>query len=170
MMVGFSLVDGWMNLRDTEHFRHRYSCGLAIHNKSDVITLRSWSSLQGAFWHHSQTHTNCKGIDKRLVWYTNTKWLNGMCHHYLNIHEHSSLHLHCSDVIMSAIASQITSPTIVYSIIYSGVEPKKQQSSASLAFVRGILKATVSTLSSLQYENVCVMVTNVRGQYRNNRL
>ena len=45
---------------------------------------------------------------------------------------------HFSDVIMSTIASQITSLTIVYSNVYSGADQRKHQSSASLAFVRGI--------------------------------
>ena len=45
---------------------------------------------------------------------------------------------HCNDVIMSAIASQITSLTIVYSTVYSGTDQRKHQSSASLAIVRGI--------------------------------
>ena len=35
---------------------------------------------------------------------------------------------------MGAMASQITSLTIVYSTVYSGVDQRKQQSSASLAF------------------------------------
>ena len=39
---------------------------------------------------------------------------------------------------MSAMASQITSLTIVYSTVYSGTEQRKHQSYASLAFVRGI--------------------------------
>ena len=39
---------------------------------------------------------------------------------------------------MGPIASQITSLTIVYSIIYSDADQRKHQSSASLAFVRGI--------------------------------
>ena len=39
---------------------------------------------------------------------------------------------------MSAMASQITSLTVVYSIVYSGADQRKHQSSASLAFVRGI--------------------------------
>ena len=43
-----------------------------------------------------------------------------------------------SDVIMGAMASQITSLTIVYSNVYSGADEKKYQSSASPAFVRGI--------------------------------
>ena len=45
---------------------------------------------------------------------------------------------HYSDVIIGAMASQITSLTIVYSIVYSGAEQRKHQSSASLAFVREI--------------------------------
>ena len=40
--------------------------------------------------------------------------------------------------MMSTLASQITSLTVVYSIVYSGVDQRKHQSSASLAFVRGI--------------------------------
>ena len=41
-------------------------------------------------------------------------------------------------VIMGAMASQITSLAIVYSTVYSGADQRKHQSSASLAFVRGI--------------------------------
>ena len=44
---------------------------------------------------------------------------------------------HYNDVIMSAIVSQITSLTIVYSTVYSGADQRKHQSSTSLAFVRG---------------------------------
>ena len=39
---------------------------------------------------------------------------------------------------MDSVASQITSLTIVYSAVYSGADPRKHQSSVSLAFVRGI--------------------------------
>ena len=39
---------------------------------------------------------------------------------------------------MGSMASQITCLTIVYSAIYSGADEGKHQSSASLAFVRGI--------------------------------
>ena len=45
---------------------------------------------------------------------------------------------HYNDVIMGAVASQITSLTIVYSTVYSGADQRKHQSSASVAFVRGI--------------------------------
>ena len=40
--------------------------------------------------------------------------------------------------MMGAMGSQITSLTIVYSTVYSGADQRKQQSSATLAFVRGI--------------------------------
>ena len=46
--------------------------------------------------------------------------------------------MHYNDVIMTTMASQIISPTVVYSIVYSGADQRKHQSSASLAFVRGI--------------------------------
>ena len=39
---------------------------------------------------------------------------------------------------MTTIASQITSLTVVYSIVYSDADQRKHQSSASLAFVWGI--------------------------------
>ena len=39
---------------------------------------------------------------------------------------------------MSAIASQITSLTVVFSTVYSDADQRKHQSSASLAFVQGI--------------------------------
>ena len=51
---------------------------------------------------------------------------------------------HYNDVIMSTIASQITSLTILYSTVYSGADQRKHQSSASLAFVRGIYRGPVN--------------------------
>ena len=45
---------------------------------------------------------------------------------------------HYTDAIMGAIASHITSLTIVYSTVYSDAVQRKHQSSASLAFVWGI--------------------------------
>ena len=46
---------------------------------------------------------------------------------------------------MSAIASQITSLTIVYSTVYPGTDQSKHQSSASLAFVWGIHRGPVNS-------------------------
>ena len=45
---------------------------------------------------------------------------------------------HYNGVTMSAVSSQITGLTIVYSTVYSGADQRKHQSSASLAFVWGM--------------------------------
>ena len=52
---------------------------------------------------------------------------------------------HYNNVIMGTIASQITSLTIVYSIVYSDADQRKLQSSASLAFMRGIHRSPVNS-------------------------
>ena len=54
------------------------------------------------------------------------------CHHY-------------NDVTMDSIASQITSLTIAHSTVYSGADQRKHQSSAPLAFVRGIHRGPVNS-------------------------
>ena len=46
---------------------------------------------------------------------------------------------------MGAIASQITSLTIVNATVYSDADQKKHQSSVSLAFVRGIHRGPVNS-------------------------
>ena len=56
-----------------------------------------------------------------------------------------SLYHRYSDVIMTTIASQITSLTIVYSTVYSGADQSKHQSPASLAFVWGIHRGPVNS-------------------------
>ena len=45
---------------------------------------------------------------------------------------------HYIDVIMTTMATQITSLTVVYSTVYSDADQRKHQSSTSLAFVWGI--------------------------------
>ena len=49
-----------------------------------------------------------------------------------DLHDFESTKEHYSDVMMSAMASQITSLTIVYSTVHSGTDQRKHQSSASL--------------------------------------
>ena len=53
---------------------------------------------------------------------------------------------HYHDVTMGTMASQITSLTIVYSVVYSGTDQRKHQSSTSLAIVWGIHKGPVNSL------------------------
>ena len=62
---------------------------------------------------------------------------------FLNIG--SKCPVHYDEVIMGAMASQITSLTIVYSTVYSGADQRKHQSSASLASVWGIHRWPVNS-------------------------
>ena len=52
---------------------------------------------------------------------------------------------HYNDVIMVAIASKITSLTIVYSTVHSDADQRKHQSSASLAFLWGIHRGPLNS-------------------------
>ena len=75
---------------------------------------------------------------------------------------------HYNAVIMSAMASQITGVSIVCSTVGSGEYQRKHQSSASLAFVRGIHRWPVSflhkgpvTRKMVPFDNV-IMAVSVR--------
>ena len=76
-----------------------------------------------------------------------------------------------NDVIMGAMAFQITSLTIVYSNVYSGADQRKQQSSALLAFVRWIHRWPVNfphkwpvTREILPFEDVIMMPPFLDGR------
>ena len=67
------------------------------------------------------------------------------CHYEpFALNQNNNKWTHYDDVIMGAIASQITSLTLVYSTVYSGADQSKHQSSASLAFVWGIHRGPVN--------------------------
>ena len=53
--------------------------------------------------------------------------------------------MHCNDVVMSTMGSQITGFTIDYLIVCSGTNQRQHQSSASQAFVRGIYRWQVDS-------------------------
>ena len=59
--------------------------------------------------------------------------------------QNPSAQLHYNDVIMGAIVSQITSLTIVFSTVYSDVDQRKHQNSASLAFVGVVHRGPVNS-------------------------
>ena len=84
------------------------------------------------------------------------------------------LALHYYDVIMGAQVSQITSLAIVYSTVYSGAYQRKHQSSASLAFVRGIYRGPVNstqkwpvTRKMFPFDDVIMFVSHLRTGCRN---
>ena len=80
---------------------------------------------------------------------------------------------HYIDVTMGAIPSQITSLAIVYLIVYSGADQRKHQSSASLAFVRGIHQWSVNsphkwpvTRKKFPFDDVIMATTEKRFPHR----
>ena len=80
---------------------------------------------------------------------------------------------HYNDIMMSAMASQITSLTIVYSTFHSGTDQRKQQSSASLAFVWGIHRWSVNSLHKapvrrkmFSFDDVILESLEIEVQYR----
>ena len=86
-------------------------------------------------------------------WFINS-FIHSFLHHVIQLFENPknistqlffSVTLHYSDVIMTMMASQITSLTVVYSIVYSDADQRKHQSSVSLAFVRGIHRWPVNS-------------------------
>ena len=79
-----------------------------------------------------------------LVWHDHTIVLRSI-EWLVYPHSPALLHWHYSDDIMNTMASQITSVSIVYSTVCSGVDQGKHQSSASLAFVRGIHRSPVNS-------------------------
>ena len=110
-------------------------------NKAIATAVLSWhvqSLLQfdGWEWNYSERkfrpHWNCDG----------NKYSEMCPWHQLRINVSFT---HYDDVIMSAIASQITSLIIVYSIVYSDADQRNHQSSASLAFVCGIHRGPVNS-------------------------
>ena len=75
----------------------------------------------------------------------NTPLDKAMINMYWKSHLFANFCWHYIDVIMTTMASQITSPTVVYSTVYSDADQRKHQSSASLAFVRGIHRRPVNS-------------------------
>ena len=76
--------------------------------------------------------------------------------------------IHYSDVIVGMIASEITSLTVLYSTVHSGTDQRKHQSSASLAFVRGIHWWPVNsphkwpvTLKMFSFDDVIMVYTRL---------
>ena len=79
----------------------------------------------------------------RVSWYTPSLW--SVIQGHLGNWWSRKDTIHYSDVIMSTMASQIIGISIVYSTVCLGADQRKHQSSASLAFVRGIHRWSVNS-------------------------
>ena len=135
--------------------------------KQPAIT---WASVYSDLWRHTVSlgHNESNEWDRNeMVAMVQTPFLNTfvfyengiltqISHGFVRINSMAALvqimahaeqairHHHYDDVRMGAIASQITSLTIVYSIVYSDADQRKHQSSASLAFVWVIHRGPVN--------------------------
>ena len=85
----------------------------------------------------STSEATLKGMGNIDQYQTATKQSTNHVHNSWNVLCWHVYLRHFCEVIMGMIASQITSLTIVNSTVYSDTDQRKQQSSASLAFVRG---------------------------------
>ena len=128
-------VGSWLWALDREMF-NEYSLKTAhviIHENAFGVTKYDDAAIvKWCFEYTMMTsrHRNAFRITDPLCWEDiGHQWIT---HHYY-------------DVIMDAIASQITSLTIVYSTVYSDTDQRKHQSSASLAFVWGIHRGPVNS-------------------------
>ena len=77
------------------------------------------------------------------------------CNDTLNTYLRWAWPYHYNDVIMSSLAPQITSLTIVYSTVYSRADQRKHQSCAPLAFVWGIHRDRWNPRTKSQWRLKC---------------
>ena len=137
-------IKSWVNNPEAGDLRHHYDVINGERYKTYVSQYTTgWKTLEWEGW---DVIKNC------LQFFKFDSYLNFLAllyKSYLSIYGYDlcmELHIsnpwnlvqHYYDVIMNAIASQITSLMIVYSTVYSDVDQSKHQSSASLAFVWGI--------------------------------
>ena len=94
-----------------------------------VITRFNTFRFHIRYWYHINETSNSQKTS--IPRFTGEQWVT-----IVRIREKIDHDIHYNDVIMSAMASQIISLTIIYSTVYSGADKRKHQNSASLSFVR----------------------------------
>ena len=125
-----------------EFVKHPFACSVACGVNDIFYYTVIWSevTIEGSVERKNSVSmvAESKMLDSLLQTAFHTQdWF--VVEHAFILHDSSRLTgSHYSDVIMNTIASQITSLTIVYSTVYWSADQRKHQSSASLAFVRGI--------------------------------
>ena len=125
-----------------QHCIHFHICEV---NVTIYFRVRQNTSTYTTSSSRALSHTRA---DSRLApsqWETSLQ--SNAVSHWLGTNLESALHtilsaiivwLHYDDVIMSMMASRITSLMMIYSSVYLGADQRKHQSSASLAFEWGI--------------------------------
>ena len=107
------------------------------YNNLSVLGLKLYHISKKAPWCLSMNHESSL-LNSKLLCKMHSVLRRSYIMYYFKTRIHSVRLGHYSDVIMSAMASQINSLTIVYSTVYSGTDQRKLRSSAPLGFVRGI--------------------------------
>ena len=127
-------------------------------------------------WRHIITHcdVNFDRLYSRCFYLLACKMYCYLHCHYFTPVAPVSMDIHYSDVIMGTMASQIISPSIVYSTVYSGADQRKHQSSVSLAFVRGIHRGPVNsahkwpvTRKMFPFDDVIMSWTHIKNLGKN---
>ena len=107
---------------------------------SPSLQLKRYVSTKDSKWYSFNYYLYSM---KQWAWGT---WISCSCvPNIWLVYFHMWVQTHYSDVIMTTMASQIISFTIIYSTVYSGTDQRKHQSSASLASVRGIHRSPVNS-------------------------
>ena len=120
-------TNGWANHRDTAYLRrHHAHYYVTVMTNYDPFRWRMYALPNSVI----SRINNVQSFQYNDIFV----WRRKRFHTY-----------HYADVIMTTIAPQITSRTIVYSTIYSGADQSKHQSSASLAFVWGVHRGPVNS-------------------------
>ena len=127
------LVLSWWDLR-TVVDQHVASCNVPGTERTDVVAVATVG--------FEIFHTSGEGLPKLARLISVFGFLEqdglGLCRSHCRI-------AHYSDVTMRAMTSQISGVSIVCLTVCSGADQRKHQSSASLAFVRGIRRWPVDS-------------------------
>ena len=125
------------------HYERLHNHNKAKHNKTVCIFLGIYCSMKP------------KHISARKV----LGGINSWFFHCQVLIKRQWFCLDNSDVIISTMASQINSLTIVYSTVFSGADQIKHQLSTSLAFVRGIQRWPVNSRHKWPVTRKCFHLT-----------
>ena len=137
--------------------------GLLVQLCSLLILQHNWHDAEKSLSYYRKVNQVSKLIGTRVYkaiqWYRPHLTERTLCSSFTE--------KHYNDVTMNAMASQITSLTIVYSTVYLGADQRKHQSSASQAFVRGIHRCPGNSRTKGQLRRKCFhLMTSSRNQSR----
>ena len=109
------------------------------------MTTGPWFNIKMSSYQYRKSHCGDKTVVRSSYLHNGISYTGKMASLYWISPQVPTNKIHYNNAIMIAMASQTTSLAIAYSNIYSGTDQRKHQSSASLAFVRGIQRRSVNS-------------------------